>query len=64
MSFKATSHISLRKDGEVIEAVSLGDGPIDSSFKSIESVVGKHYELDDFRIRRSPRAARPWASPS
>ena len=50
-SFKATSHISLRKDGEVIEAVSLGDGPIDSSFKSIESVVGKHYELDDFRIQ-------------
>ena len=39
------------KDGEVIEAVSLGDGPIDSSFKSIESVVGKHYELDDFRIQ-------------
>ena len=29
----------------------LGDGPIDSSFKSIESVVGKHYELDDFRIQ-------------
>ena len=51
LSFKATSHISLRKDGEVIEAVSLGDGPIDSSFKSIESVVGKHYELDDFRIQ-------------
>ena len=51
LSFNATSHISLRKDGEVIEAVSLGDGPIDSSFKSIESVVGKHYELDDFRIQ-------------
>ena len=51
LSFKATSHVSLRKNGEVIEAVSLGDGPIDSSFKSIESVVGKHYELDDFRIQ-------------
>ena len=51
LSFKATSHISLRKDGELIEAVSLGDGPIDSSFKSIESVVGKHYELDDFSIQ-------------
>ena len=51
MSFKATSHISLRKNGEIHEAVSLGDGPIDSSFKSIESVVGKHYELDDFRIQ-------------
>ncbi len=35
----------------LIEAVSLGDGPIDSSFKSIESVVGKHYELDDFSIQ-------------
>ena len=51
LSFKATSHISLRKNGELIEAVSLGDGPIDSSFKSIESVVGKHYELDDFSIQ-------------
>ena len=51
MSFKATSHISMRKNGEIHEAVSLGDGPIDSSFKSIESVVGKHYELDDFRIQ-------------
>ena len=51
LSFKATSHISLRKMGELVEAVSLGDGPIDSSFKSIESVVGKHYELDDFRIQ-------------
>ena len=51
LSFKATSHISLRKNGELVEAVSLGDGPIDSSFMSIESVVGKHYELDDFRIQ-------------
>ena len=51
LSFKATSHISLLKNGELVEAVSLGDGPIDSSFKSIESVVGKHYELDDFRIQ-------------
>ena len=39
LSFKATSHISLLKNGELVEAVSLGDGPIDSSFKSIESVV-------------------------
>ena len=51
LSFKATSHISLLKNGELVEAVSLGDGPIDSSFKSIESVVGNHYELDDFRIQ-------------
>ncbi len=51
MDFKATSHITLRKNGNPVEAVSLGDGPIDSSFKSIESVVGKHYELDDFRIQ-------------
>ena len=51
LSFKATSHISLLKNGELVEAVSLGDGPIDSYFKSIESVVGKHYELDDFRIQ-------------
>ena len=35
----------------VFEAFKKIDGPIDSSFKSIESVVGKHYELDDFRIQ-------------
>ena len=39
MDFKATSHITLRKNGNPVEAVSLGDGPIDSSFKSIESVA-------------------------
>ena len=51
LSFKATSHISLRKDGELIEAVSLGDGPVDAAFLAIESILGRHYELDDFQIQ-------------
>ncbi len=27
---------------------------------AIEQVVGHHYELDDFQIRRSPRDTRRW----
>ena len=35
----ATSTISLVKDGEKREAVCLGDGPIDASFKAIDQIV-------------------------
>jgi len=29
----------------------MGDGPIDAAFVAIESIIGHHYELDDFQIR-------------
>ncbi|MBO4365287.1 MAG: hypothetical protein J5804_03225 [Eggerthellaceae bacterium] len=48
---RATANICLKKDGEVLEAVCVGDGPIDSSFLAIEKIVGKRYELDDFQIQ-------------
>ncbi len=35
----ATSTVSLKKNGEKFEGVSLGDGPIDASFKAIDSIV-------------------------
>ena len=47
----ATSHIRLRKDGEILEGICAGDGPIDASFLAIEQIAGTHYELDDFQIR-------------
>ena len=34
-----------------MEGVSLGDGPIDAAFHSIEQIAGKHFELDDFGVR-------------
>lgn len=47
----ATAHISLKKDEQKLEAVCIGDGPIDAAFLAIEQIIGKHYELDDFQIR-------------
>ena len=47
----ATSHIILRKGGEKLESVSLGDGPIDASFLAFEQITGHHYDLDDFQIK-------------
>ena len=47
----ATSHIRLKKDGEILEGICAGDGPIDASFLAIEQIAGTHYELDDFQIR-------------
>ena len=47
----ASAHVELEKDGELLRGISLGDGPIDAAFRAIESVVGHHFELDDFGIR-------------
>jgi len=47
----ATSHIRIHKGEEVLDAVGVGDGPVDASFIAIEKLVGCNYELDDFRIR-------------
>ena len=46
-----TCHIRLKKGGETLESVCVGDGPVDAAFTAIEKVVGRHYELDDFQIR-------------
>ncbi|MBQ9930410.1 MAG: hypothetical protein IJO72_06530 [Oscillospiraceae bacterium] len=47
----ATAHLSLIKDGAVLEGVCIGDGPIDAAFLAIEQITGCHYELDDFQIQ-------------
>ena len=47
----ATSHIKLQKNGQTIEGIAIGDGPIDASILAIEQAVGHHYELDDFQIQ-------------
>lgn len=47
----ATAHIKLEKNGEKLEGVSVGDGPIDAAFMALEQIMGHHYELDDFQIQ-------------
>lgn len=49
--FSASAQICLEKDGAVLQGVQVGDGPIDAAFVTIESILGTHYELDDFQIR-------------
>ena len=31
--------------------MAVGNGPIDAAFHSIEDIVGRHFELDDFQIQ-------------
>lgn len=50
-AISATAHMKLLKNGEPIEGVYLGDGPIDAAFLAIEQITGRHYELDDFQIQ-------------
>ncbi len=50
-TISATAHLTLRKDGKLLDGVSIGDGPIDAAFLAIEQITGHHYELDDFQIQ-------------
>ncbi len=47
---KATANITLKYNGEELEGVATGDGPIDAAFTAINQIVGHEYELDDFQI--------------
>jgi len=47
----ATSHVKLEKNGEVIDGLAVGDGPVDASFLAIEQIIGHHYELDELEIQ-------------
>ena len=47
----SSAHMRLSRGETVLEGVCLGDGPIDAAFKAIESITGRHYELDDFQIQ-------------
>ena len=45
------AHMIMEKNGQKLEGVALGDGPVDAAFLAIENILGCHYELDDFQIR-------------
>ena len=46
----ATASLKLSHNGTVIEGISAGDGPIDAAFKAMETVTGRHFELESFLI--------------
>ncbi len=46
----ATAFVRMLKNGERLESVSTGDGPIDAAFLAINQMVGHHFELEDFQI--------------
>lgn len=50
-TISSSAHMRLRRGEKLLEGVCLGDGPIDAAFLAIESITGRHYELDDFQIQ-------------
>ncbi len=50
-TISASAQMKLTKNGQTLSGVSLGDGPVDAAFLAIESILGRHYELDDFQIQ-------------
>ena len=48
---RASAQITLRKEGEFLQGIMMGDGPIDAAFLCLEQIIGTHYELDDFEIQ-------------
>ncbi len=47
----ASAQMKLERSGEELHGVMVGDGPIDAAFKTLEQIIGHHYELDDFQIQ-------------
>jgi len=45
------AQMKLEKNGQTLEGVALGDGPVDAAFLALENILGCHYELDDFQVR-------------
>ena len=54
---KSTSTITLYKGKEELFGIAYGDGPIDASFKAIEQIIGRRFELDDFKIKATTKGA-------
>ncbi len=47
----SSAQITLEKNGESLSGIAMGDGPVDASFRTLEQIIGHHFELDDFRIQ-------------
>lgn len=49
-TISATAIVRVVKDGEPVEQVSTGDGPIDAAFKAIDKIAGTSFKLESYRI--------------
>lgn len=47
----SSAQITLEKDGETMQGICIGDGPIDAAFNAIEKITGSNFELDDFQVQ-------------
>ncbi len=47
----ASAQIALVRDDKVLQGIGTGDGPIDAAFRTIEQIIGQHFEVDDFQIQ-------------
>ena len=47
----SSAQITLTRDGNDMQGICIGDGPIDAAFLAIEQIIGYRYELDDFQIQ-------------
>ena len=47
----SSAQIQLSRDGKTLSGIGLGDGPIDAAFRTIEQIIGHHFELDSFQIQ-------------
>ncbi len=47
----SSAQITLNKNETLMQGVCIGDGPVDAAFRAIDSIIGHHYELDDFQIQ-------------
>jgi len=43
--------INVEKDGEIIENVAFGDGPVDAAFKAIDKIVNVEFKLNKYVIK-------------
>ena len=54
---KSTSTVTIYKGNTELFGIAYGDGPIDASFKAIEQIIGRSFELDDFKIKATTKGA-------
>ena len=47
----ASCVMTLLKEQEELQGITVGNGPIDAAFQCIEKIAGRKFELDDFQIQ-------------
>ena len=57
-----SAQIKLEKDGKTLSGIGMGDGPIDAAFLTIDQIVGRHYELDEFSVQSVTEGTEAMAS--